>query len=63
MNCAHDHDGDEPSVVDSDGITACCAAYTSIAIDDGTEYCKCCYAEISGGAITERTTITVGGRP
>ena len=28
--------------------TVCCNAYTSIFIDTGTEYCKCCYATVTG---------------
>ena len=53
------HTATETSVVDGDGITACCKAYTSIDIDHGTEYCKCCFAEITGGVETPRTTVKV----
>ena len=35
------------TTVDNDDITICCNAHTSIFLDDGTEYCKCCYATVN----------------
>jgi hypothetical protein len=48
-------------VVDSDGRTSCCGAYTSIFIDDGIEYCKGCYVAVTGyvDGPTERFTVEI----
>lgn len=43
---ACEHEVTAPRSVNADGITNCCGAYTSIFIDDQTEYCKCCYETI-----------------
>lgn len=53
-DCPHGHDSDVDVAVDSDGRTSCCGAFSTIFIDDGIEYCKCCYAEVSGGEVTQR---------
>lgn len=37
-----------PWKVDSFGLSTCCAAFTSLHVDDGSEYCKCCYSTIDG---------------
>lgn len=55
--CRHGFTSANTTVVDQDGITVCCAAYSSIFIDDGSEYCKCCYGSVTGGAETERVTV------
>lgn len=57
--CTHGYEPDTETVVDGDGRTACCGAYTSIFIDDGTEYCKCCYGSVTGGEETERITLVL----
>ena len=46
-----------PSLVDQDGRTSCCGAYTSIFMDDGVEYCKACYEPIQGVYDTPRYTV------
>lgn len=33
-------------VVNADGRTDCCDAYTTISPEDGVEYCKGCYREV-----------------
>lgn len=45
-------------IVANDGTTTCCGAYTTIFIDDGTEYCKCCREDVEGYDMTLPT-----GRP
>jgi hypothetical protein len=50
MGCIHDND--RPVVVANDGTTTCCGAYTTIFIDDGTEYCKCCQNDVDGYDMT-----------
>ena len=40
-------------LISNAGITTCCGAYTSIFIDDGVEYCKCCYRGVDGLAEDE----------
>lgn len=55
--CQHGYDESTQTTIDDDGITACCAAYSSIFMDDGTEYCKCCYGAVTGGHETERTSV------
>jgi hypothetical protein len=47
-----------PVIVANDGTTTCCGAYTTIFIDDGTEYCKCCREDVEGYDMTLPT-----GRP
>lgn len=44
--CARHDDG--VVLVDEDGLTSCCHAYTSIFIDDQVEYCKGCYRPVTG---------------
>ena len=39
-------------IVTYDGTTRCCGAYTTIFIDDGTEYCKCCGRDVDGYDMT-----------
>ena len=56
-NCPHGRTPYDETVVDDAGITACCAAYSSIFADDGTEYCKCCFGAVSGGAETPRIMV------
>ena len=41
-----------PVIVTYDGTTRCCGAYTTIFIDDGTEYCKCCGRDVDGYDMT-----------
>jgi hypothetical protein len=52
VKCSHGSSCYDTTVVDDDGFTACCGAYTSIFADDGVEYCKCCYGSVTGGAET-----------
>ncbi len=54
--CSHGYTPEQVAGVDDDGRTSCCGAYTSIHMDDGVEYCKCCYGEVGYGSITERIT-------
>lgn len=35
-------------IVKPDGTTTCCGAFTSIFMDDESEYCKCCYRTVTG---------------
>ena len=32
---------------DEEGFTSCCGTGTTSAVDDGSEYCECCYARIT----------------
>lgn len=42
-----------PPLVTDRGITTCCDAMTTIFIDDGSEYCKCCYRTVTPAANAE----------
>lgn len=55
--CEHGHTCYTQASVDADGRSSCCGAFTSIHMDDGSEYCKCCYGSITGGELTPRTTV------
>lgn len=46
MKKVHNHEA--PVIVNKDFTTTCCGAYTTIFIDDGMEYCKCCYRNVEG---------------
>jgi hypothetical protein len=48
--CRHDIalDASGDVLVDDEGLTSCCQAYTSIFIDDEVEYCKCCGRDVTG---------------
>jgi hypothetical protein len=37
-----------PTLVLPDGRTTCCQAYTTIFIDDHSEYCKKCKEDVQG---------------
>lgn len=44
--CPHGSDVHQATTRRADDRSVCCGAYTSIFTDDGTEYCKCCFAEV-----------------
>lgn len=45
--------------ITAEGKTICCDAFTSIFIDDGTEYCKCCFNAVIGLVATSRPRMVV----
>jgi hypothetical protein len=58
-NCNHGNDCHTECSVDADGRTSCCGAYSSIHMDDGVEYCKCCYGSVTGYTHTPTKRVMV----
>jgi hypothetical protein len=49
VTCSHGSDENQLVQADYDSDkTLCCGAFTSFHIDDGSEYCKCCYGTVVG---------------
>lgn len=46
LSCPHGYTEVSFTTVDDEGWTACCGDQYSVFTDDGTRYCKCCYATV-----------------
>jgi hypothetical protein len=56
--CTHQHPFPH-TVIDNVGRTACCNALSAVRVDDWSEYCRCCGATVTGGAVTAVHTFRV----